>query len=55
MEHFIGWFFKTHGTEVRYEPCMAGLASCDWIPVPQTCIDDPTAQGCPCAVNPEGC
>lgn len=46
MEHFIGWFFATRGTEVRYQACMAELAGCDWIPVPQTCIDDPSAPGC---------
>jgi hypothetical protein len=46
MEHFIGWYFKSYGTELRYEPCMADIAACDWVPVPQTCIDDPGAQGC---------
>lgn len=55
MEHFIGWYFKSRGTELRYEPCMASLAGCDWVPVPQTCIDDPMAQGCPCATDPNGC
>ncbi|MBC8072759.1 MAG: hypothetical protein IAG13_30845 [Deltaproteobacteria bacterium] len=46
MEHFIGWYFKSHGTELRYEPCMEGVDDCDWVPVPQTCKDDPDAQGC---------
>lgn len=46
MEHFIGIYFATRGTEVRHEPCMAELAACDWIPAPASCIEDPMHQGC---------
>jgi hypothetical protein len=34
MEHQIGWFFATFGREVRYHPCLAQLASCDFVPAP---------------------
>ncbi len=46
MEHFLGAYFKSLGTEVRYEACMAEIAGCDWIPVPPRCVTDPDAQGC---------
>ncbi|MBK6923583.1 MAG: hypothetical protein IPH07_39720 [Deltaproteobacteria bacterium] len=46
MEHFIGAYFDSRGTQVRYEPCMAKLAACDWVPVPPSCAADPAAQGC---------
>lgn len=46
MEHFIGWYFKSGGTDIRHEACMAEVAGCDWIPVPSRCVADPDAQGC---------
>jgi hypothetical protein len=46
MEHLLGWYFKTRGTEVRHEACMAEIAGCAWIPVPPRCVADPEAQGC---------
>ncbi len=46
MEHFIGWYFKTRGREVRYDPCMADIDGCAWIPVPTSCIEDPDTPGC---------
>ncbi len=33
MIHQLGWFFRTEGTQVRYDPCMGeGVAACPWIP-----------------------
>jgi hypothetical protein len=46
MEHFIGWYFKMRGREVRYDPCMAELDGCSWIPVPDSCMQDPDTPGC---------
>jgi hypothetical protein len=46
MEHLLGWYFKTRGTEIRHETCMQGIAECTWIPVPPRCVADPDAQGC---------
>lgn len=46
MEHMLGWYFKTRGTDVRHEACMAEVAGCPWIPVPPRCQEDPDAQGC---------
>lgn len=46
MEHMLGWYFRTRGTEIRHEACMAEIAGCDWIPVPPRCVADPEAQGC---------
>lgn len=46
MEHFIGYYFKTRGREVRYEPCMADLDDCSWIPSPASCVEDPDTPGC---------
>ncbi len=35
MEHQIGWYFKSLGTDVRYDPCMGeGTAACPFIPEP---------------------
>ena len=34
MEHQIGWFFSTYGEEVRYDPCMADLDACEFVPTP---------------------
>ncbi|RMG94125.1 MAG: hypothetical protein D6705_16910 [Deltaproteobacteria bacterium] len=35
MIHQLGWFFRTEGTEVRYDHCMGeGVAACPWIPPP---------------------
>jgi len=32
MEHQIGWFFRTRGTEVRFDPCLQRLSECDFVP-----------------------
>ncbi len=35
MTHQIGWYFKSLGTDVRYDPCMGeGTAACPFIPKP---------------------
>lgn len=34
MEHQIGWYFRTRGTEVRFDACMETLDGCDFIPSP---------------------
>ena len=34
MEHQIGHFFATRGTEVRYDTCMETLSDCDFIEDP---------------------
>lgn len=34
MEHQIGRFFTTRGTDVRYDPCMETLSDCDFIEDP---------------------
>lgn len=34
MEHQIGWFFRSRGTEVRFDPCMATMDECEFIPSP---------------------
>ncbi len=46
MEHFIGAYFQSLGTRTRYEPCMAELAGCDWIPPPPVCVSKPETAGC---------
>jgi len=46
MEHMLGWYFKSRGTDVRHEACMAEVTGCPWIPVPPRCQADPDAQGC---------
>lgn len=46
MEHFIGSYFQSLGTRTRYEPCMAELAGCDWIPPPPICVSNPETPGC---------
>ena len=32
MEHQIGWFFLTRGTDVRFDPCLAEFDACSFIP-----------------------
>lgn len=32
MEHQIGWFFRTRGTDVRFDACMDKLSECDFVP-----------------------
>ena len=34
MEHHIGWFFRTRGTQVSFDTCMETLAGCDFTPSP---------------------
>lgn len=46
MEHMLGWYFKTGGTQIRHDACLEGIAACADIPVPPRCVADPEAQGC---------
>jgi hypothetical protein len=34
MEHQLGWYFRTGGTRVRYDTCMAELDACSFVPSP---------------------
>jgi hypothetical protein len=46
MEHMLGWYFKTRGTQIRHDACLEGIAVCADIPVPPRCVADPETQGC---------